>query len=29
MIIRIDWTRTEIAALFDLPFDELMFEAQR
>ena len=25
---RNDWTRTEIAALFDLPFDELMFRAQ-
>ena len=23
-----DWTRDEIAALFDLPFNELMFEAQ-
>lgn len=25
---RTDWTREEIAALFDLPFDELMFRAQ-
>jgi len=25
---RNDWTRAEIAALFDLPFDELMFRAQ-
>lgn len=25
---RRDWTRDEIAALFDLPFDELMWEAQ-
>ncbi len=25
---RTDWTRAEIAALFDLPFDELMFRAQ-
>jgi len=25
---RHDWTREEIAALFDLPFDELMFRAQ-
>ncbi len=25
---RIDWTRAEIAALFDLPFDELMWRAQ-
>lgn len=25
---RTDWTRDEIAALFDLPFDELMFQAQ-
>ena len=25
---RTDWTREEIAALFDLPFDELMWEAQ-
>ena len=28
MTIRTDWTRTEIAALFDLPFDDLMFRAQ-
>jgi biotin synthase len=27
--IRRDWTRAEIRALFDLPFPELMFEAQR
>jgi biotin synthase len=27
-VIRTDWTRPEIAALFDLPFDELMFRAQ-
>jgi biotin synthase len=26
--VRTDWTRPEIAALFDLPFDELMFQAQ-
>ncbi len=26
--LRINWTRSEIAALFDLPFDELMFHAQ-
>ena len=26
--VRTDWTRAEIAALFDLPFDELMFRAQ-
>jgi len=25
---RTDWTREEIAALYDLPFDELMWEAQ-
>jgi biotin synthase len=25
---RTDWTRDEIAALFDLPFDELMYQAQ-
>ena len=25
---RTDWTREEIADLFDLPFDELMFQAQ-
>jgi biotin synthase len=28
MTVRNDWTRDEIAALFDLPFDELMFQAQ-
>jgi biotin synthase len=28
MTIRADWTRDEIAALFDLPFDELMWQAQ-
>ncbi|AMN39795.1 biotin synthase BioB [Rhodoplanes sp. Z2-YC6860] len=27
--VRNDWTRDEIRALFDLPFPELMFEAQR
>jgi biotin synthase len=26
--MRTDWTRDEIAALFDLPFDELMYRAQ-
>ncbi|WP_336972304.1 biotin synthase BioB [Sphingobium aromaticiconvertens] len=26
--VRIDWTREEIATLFDLPFNDLMFEAQ-
>lgn len=26
--IRNDWTRAEIAALFDLPFNDLMFQAQ-
>ncbi|PCG14416.1 MULTISPECIES: biotin synthase BioB [Sphingomonas] len=26
--LRNDWTRDEIAALFDLPFDELMYRAQ-
>ncbi|WP_082788284.1 biotin synthase BioB [Sphingorhabdus sp. M41] len=26
-IVRNDWTREEIAALFDLPFDELVFQA--
>ncbi|MEQ1538690.1 MAG: biotin synthase BioB [Sphingorhabdus sp.] len=26
--IRTDWTREEIAALFDLPFDELVYQAQ-
>lgn len=25
--VRSDWTRTEIAALFDLPFTELVFRA--
>ena len=28
MIMRTDWTRDEIADLFDLPFDDLMFQAQ-
>jgi biotin synthase len=28
MTVRTDWTRAEIAALFDLPFDELLFQAQ-
>ena len=27
--LRHDWTRAEVAALFDLPFPELMFAAQR
>ena len=27
MTVRTDWTRKEIAALFDLPFDELVFQA--
>jgi len=27
-VTRTDWTRAEIAALFDLPFDELMYQAQ-
>ncbi|WP_374543443.1 biotin synthase BioB [Sphingorhabdus sp.] len=27
MIARTDWTRAEIAALFDLPFDELVYQA--
>lgn len=27
-VIRTDWTRDEIAELFDLPFDELMWRAQ-
>ena len=27
--VRHDWTRAEIAALFDLPFPDLMFHAQR
>ncbi len=26
--VRTDWTRAQIAALFDLPFDDLMYEAQ-
>ena len=26
--VRSDWTRPEIAALFDLPFDELVYQAQ-
>ena len=26
--VRTDWSRDEIATLFDLPFDELMFQAQ-
>ena len=28
MEVRTNWTRPEIAALFDLPFDELMYQAQ-
>ncbi|MFW2851501.1 biotin synthase BioB [Sphingomonas sp. TX0543] len=28
IMTRNDWTREEIAALFDLPFDELMYQAQ-
>ncbi len=28
MSLRTDWTRAEIASLFDLPFDELMWRAQ-
>ena len=28
MTVRTDWTRAEIAALFDLPFDDLMWQAQ-
>jgi biotin synthase len=28
MTVRTDWTRSEIAAVFDLPFDELLFQAQ-
>jgi len=28
-IVRHDWTRAEVRALFELPFPELMFEAQR
>jgi len=27
--VRHDWTRTEVAALFDLPFPDLIFHAQR
>ncbi|TSB04678.1 biotin synthase BioB [Sphingorhabdus contaminans] len=27
MTVRTDWTREEIAALFDLPFDELVYQA--
>src|ERR1700681_4380251 len=27
--VRHDWTRAEIAALFDLPFPDLIFHAQR
>ncbi|HEX2655740.1 MAG TPA: biotin synthase BioB [Xanthobacteraceae bacterium] len=27
--VRHDWTRAEVAALFELPFPDLMFEAQR
>jgi len=27
-MVRTDWTREEIAALFDLPFNDLLFEAQ-
>ncbi|QQV79053.1 biotin synthase BioB [Sphingomonas aliaeris] len=27
-LVRTDWTRAQIAALFDLPFDDLMYEAQ-
>ena len=27
MTVRTDWTRPEIAALFDLPFDELVYQA--
>jgi biotin synthase len=27
MIVRTDWTREEIATLFDLPFDELVYQA--
>ena len=25
--LRLDWSRAEVAALFDLPFDELVFRA--
>jgi biotin synthase len=28
-VVRHDWTRQEVRALFDLPFPELMFKAQR
>jgi biotin synthase len=28
-VVRYDWTRTEIQALFDLPFPDLIFHAQR
>lgn len=28
MTLRTDWTRDDIAALFDLPFDELLYQAQ-
>jgi len=28
-VVRHDWTRPEIAALFDLPFPDLIFHAQR
>ena len=28
MTVRTDWSRAEIAALFDLPFDELVYQAQ-
>jgi biotin synthase len=28
-VTRTDWTRDEIGALFDLPFDDLMWQAQR
>jgi len=27
-VVRHDWTKTEVEALFDLPFNDLMFEAQ-
>ena len=27
-MIRTDWTRAEIAALFDLPFNDLLYRAQ-
>lgn len=29
IVVRHDWTRAEVRALFALPFPELMFEAQR